>query len=706
MGMDYRVKIFRDSIKNNNEALIIYGTGVVASLIVPEIDDYNIEGIMDRDIKKGEYCGYPVLSSFREIKNSKRIILLAATSNLSIIYERIATECENKGIQIYDIWGRNLGDVFSTEDIDSPYFQIDKHIMKKKMLEYDVISFDLFDTLIMRMVPEPGDVFLLMEYISKEECNGTVFEKEKRSNAQKECEKRIHNPTIYEIYDAYQEIYNVSKKEKEYLLELEIETEKNIICAKEEMKELFNSFTDLKDVVVTSNMYIPSDILQKILLELGFSDKFQMFVSCEKKTSKEEELFKFVKKQFEGKRILHIGDSQVTDEFFPRQFGVDSFYTMKSSELLVNSKWISLYNKAQKPIEKMLLGRLLTSKLNSPFSMYKSGGRLHITDLNEFCDVFLVPLVVIYSIFVIREANINGCDYILYGARDGYIFEKVINILKEKTGYTIPSGQYFYASRRATSLLKVKEKKDAIELVSHYYKGNINEAFFVRLGVRIDESDKNIDIEKIVDKYWTEIENNINEQKKQYRNYIESIPFSRDKRMAYVEQSGAGTIINSLNDAYNLSLFGIFIHKTPLEHESFDFSSLFPYEKEMLSENAWGKANFILEFFLSSPEPTFYAFTEEMNPLFELEERSTELKKMFERMQMYVQKRSVDFLLRYPFFISEGVGWEYLATLFDLLDSNCSSINIPEFEDLKVDDCFGGESVVPARIVWNNSNNV
>lgn len=69
--------------------------------------------------------------------------------------------------------------------------------MKRLIDGYDAISFDLFDTLIMRKVLEPVDIFdLIQERIKYKGIEISDFKKKRRT-----AEIRSHSGDIKKIYD-------------------------------------------------------------------------------------------------------------------------------------------------------------------------------------------------------------------------------------------------------------------------------------------------------------------------------------------------------------------------------------------------------------------------------------------------------------------------------------------------------------------------
>lgn len=90
------------------------------------------------------------------------------------------------------------------------YYKKSKEELKKELQQYDAISFDVFDTLIMRRILNPEDIFEMVDArIRIKKIYITDFKK-RRMNADKLCQ----NGTIFDIYDYLQKETLISDKEK------------------------------------------------------------------------------------------------------------------------------------------------------------------------------------------------------------------------------------------------------------------------------------------------------------------------------------------------------------------------------------------------------------------------------------------------------------------------------------------------------------
>lgn len=197
------------------------------------------------------------------------------------------------------------------------------------MSGYDVITFDIFDTLIFRPFFRPEDVFYLLGTRL-----GYFNFKEIRMLAESEARKK--SPSLdreINIYDIYRELakrtgISPSAAEKEIALEEEI------CYANPYMLALFQTLiANNKRVVIVSDMYLPSSVLERILYKNGFRGYSALYVSCDYGASKSSgRLFKYVKRDF-GESIIHIGDNLTADIGGARKAKIASYHYNRCSEL-------------------------------------------------------------------------------------------------------------------------------------------------------------------------------------------------------------------------------------------------------------------------------------------------------------------------------------------------------------------------------------
>ena len=112
-----------------------------------------------------------------------------------------------------------------------------KEALLARIDENEVISFDIFDTLLCRKVLTAEDVFdLVSERALREGMKLRNF-REMRQKAQEIL--GLTNPDIYGIYASFQQLTGVEDPVRDRLIQLEFETELEVLIARKEMIEVY-----------------------------------------------------------------------------------------------------------------------------------------------------------------------------------------------------------------------------------------------------------------------------------------------------------------------------------------------------------------------------------------------------------------------------------------------------------------------------------
>ena len=162
--------------------------------------------------------------------------------------------------------------------------------LMKLLSGYDVISFDIFDTLITRCLPKPNDVFQLVELILTDEGKSEVGFAEAREQAEKNANFIRGYPSFDEIYDELKNLCNLSEEEIKKIKQTEFRIELELLVARRDVLSLFSALIKQgKRIVLVSDMYFSSKQLRKILINCGYElEGVEIVVSNEARKSKQD----------------------------------------------------------------------------------------------------------------------------------------------------------------------------------------------------------------------------------------------------------------------------------------------------------------------------------------------------------------------------------------------------------------------------------
>ena len=299
-----------------------------------------------------------------------------------------------------------------------------------------IISFDFFDTLFVRTLINPEDVF---DIISKKASFKNF--KEARQTAQtnafiKMLQRGKKEITILDIYENFPE----SSFPPRLLLNYELETELAVIHPNLELIDIFNQLhSSGKEVVITSDMYLPRSFFKEILQRHHIFD-VPLFISADCNATKRDhgELFDILINHFscDSTEILHIGDNPVGDVKKAIEKNISTFH----------------YTEMQKPL---LQGDYSIEASISAGLMRKLKDKITVDSYEEIGFKYGGPAVYGYLKWLKEQFITDKIDIILFMSRDGYLLYEAMK--EQKLEISQMTAHYFFGSRTAFRLASINE---------------------------------------------------------------------------------------------------------------------------------------------------------------------------------------------------------------------------------------------------------
>ena len=307
------------------------------------------------------------------------------------------------------------------------------HAWVKGLFEYEYISFDIFDTLILRTVNDPKDAFDLLAM-----QNGIID----FSNIRKQAEKnaRIQHNAIYgnteiNIFDIYRIIEKETGLPLEKGVKEEFELECNICYANPYMKRAFDVLKARnKKIYAISDMYYPKEYMEKLLEKCGYDGFEDILVSCDYKGGKRNGVLFEAYLQIIDDRAprVHIGDNWVADIQKAKELGFDTrFYEN------VQTRGNMYREPGMSPMIRSTYRGVVNAKMHIGVETYSQE--------YEFGYLYGGIFVLGYVNWLHQRAIEKGIDCLLFMARDGYIYKKIYDKL-----FNDVKSEYVYWSRVAS----------------------------------------------------------------------------------------------------------------------------------------------------------------------------------------------------------------------------------------------------------------
>lgn len=313
----------------------------------------------------------------------------------------------------------------------------------KRLKQYDVISFDVFDTLVLRPFSAPTDLF----FIVGDKLNYLDFERirremEWRARQKAKEQKGIYEVTLAEIYDEL-EIQAGIPKEKG--MQAEIETEMELCFGNPYMLEVFRYLKDCgKKIICTSDMYLPKDVIKQMVEKCGFIEVCEYFISCEHDAVKGNgSLFGVVKDTYgKDKKYVHVGDHPVSDVEWAKKSGFDAEFYQN-----VNIAGMPYRAEDMSVITGSMYRGIVNAHIHNGLKVYSQEYELGF--------IYGGLFVMGYCQWIHEYVKNHDIDKILFLSRDGDIINQVYGMLypeEVEAGRT----EYVYWSRLAATKMAAR----------------------------------------------------------------------------------------------------------------------------------------------------------------------------------------------------------------------------------------------------------
>jgi len=391
--------------------------------------------------------------------------------------------------------------------------------LKKLIQNADVVSFDVFDTLVMRIVNTPETIFEVTGAV----CGLKDFA-EKRQKLQQQAsikaEQELHIPHA-DMVQIYEYIAGHMDGDTDWakVRDLEMQIEYDALVANPEIYEIYlYAISEGKKVIAVSDMYLDGAFLEKVLVHCGYKMDGIYDSADVHHTKFRGDMFDYVlqMEQIESGRLLHIGDNYESDVKNAQKAGIAAYHYAQES------KPLDLYSLASK-IE---AGILRCVQKNKPDFWQRLGAQVG------------GPLYTGLFLWLTDRLKTENYDKIYFLSRDGY------NLYHLFAKYTKEPAEYLYTSRRALLLAGIRQLDEeslavlppftfgqTVREVLEYLdildicEGSIRQAGFENLSSRIETTD---DIKKVKQMYLfneTKFLHKCGQEREEAEKYFRSVGF-------------------------------------------------------------------------------------------------------------------------------------------------------------------------------------
>ena len=306
---------------------------------------------------------------------------------------------------------------------------------------FTVISFDVFDTLLVRSYLRPTDVFDRIEAESGAAGFSAARQKADHESV-KLAQEAGRDANIDDAYALMPEAFRGLK-------DRELELEREGLSANAEMVEMWRQAEELgKRRVIASDMYLPRPFLESVLRENGIDGWDGFYLSCDcgvrKSSGKMYELI-LREQGVAPSRLLHVGDNAESDVSIPSRMGIHAFKVEKVVDRVMRENpFLARFLETDGSLE----SRRLVASVCVAWHAYavRHPGFPYWARIGGLVGgVFGAA----YVSFLVEKARTRKIDRVLFVARDGYVLERLFNLAAPEI-----KTNYVYAPRM------IKESED------------------------------------------------------------------------------------------------------------------------------------------------------------------------------------------------------------------------------------------------------
>lgn len=314
----------------------------------------------------------------------------------------------------------------------------------------EVVSFDLFDTLIQRdRLFSPKDVFYLLHSrrahrlsLNSHDFVSIRIRSEHIARVRAKAAGRDET-TLAEVYREMARLLRCKAEELSDILREELLCEQEALSPIDTGTAFFDAARSRgKIVLIVTDTYLPAEFVERVIKDHGYGDVFRVFVSSTHGKSKlDGSLFDVVLHELQcaPNRLLHIGDNRLSDVAVPSSRGIR---TLLLSTVTHQFKWRHRLSDAPS-------GSLTMSAMLRQIGQHwrpdeqdsEPNSVLSRTAINH-----LAPLYFGFAAWLVEQIKKGGYRRVYFASRDGAIIKRFFDLVAPASGLHVES-RYLYVSR-------------------------------------------------------------------------------------------------------------------------------------------------------------------------------------------------------------------------------------------------------------------
>lgn len=360
----------------------------------------------------------------------------------------------------------------------------------------DVVSFDVFDTLLVRAFATPDAVLRLVEdrVARRDGVRGFLARRKAAEEEVRRAKGGRGDAKLREIYAALARREGVADEVAAAWMAMELAAERDVLRPRPEVvRALAEVKAAGKRVVLVSDMYLEEPDVRALLDANGIRGFDAIYLSSETGLRKDRgeiwaELHR--RERVAPARLLHVGDNERSDVQLLHDLGAGSplhvLRPLAGFELVPEGRALLAQGRPRRWQDDLALGlvagRAVLHLDRDPRAAAE--GRL-LGDPGRFGYAVLGPLLLELVGWLARRARADGVEALEFVSREGWALKAAWDALARhpRVRRPLPVSRYLLASRRAAGFAAVRQVEDLRALLRSPFEGTVAELLSNRLGL-------------------------------------------------------------------------------------------------------------------------------------------------------------------------------------------------------------------------------
>ncbi|WP_163005976.1 rhamnan synthesis F family protein [Methylobacterium brachiatum] len=359
--------------------------------------------------------------------------------------------------------------------------------------DVDLVSFDLFDTLVSRPARRPNAVLKLVEHRISSEAGRPIPLFVERRAAENRVRARKHHQGDVNLSEIYAELAATGPIPGDVVARahaLEKRIDLGALRPRTEVIAVLEAAHALgKRIVLMTDTYYEEADIRAILNGAGIADRFAaLYVSNAVGARKDRgDLWRHVEEAeaVPRARWLHVGDNEHSDIQAACDRRIPYLHVAHPAKILAQSGFVrDEGDLARTWPSDLVVGHAMLALGRNPFLGRATSPYLSLGSSREIGYAVFGPLMLVFMSWLIRHEALARVERLYFLAREGDVLVRIYRLIRERYGWDhLPEGRYFHVSRQtAIAAALAQEFRPELVTAAGRYVGTVHGLLWNRAG--------------------------------------------------------------------------------------------------------------------------------------------------------------------------------------------------------------------------------